>query len=475
MKNNQRALFAFAPLICAISLACLGVVSCGGGSDNSGSSASQSGAGLSQGTGTSTPSDPGVDFTLSSTFANADNATFAGGFTGVVSASRAGPSSTAPPTWQLVPNVGSLSAQRGDSITYTPPAPSALEVPTNVAVQAKIGQYQHSANIALYPATWKLPAGTPNYGSLSVSGSAKPASFPSALTPNDYPQNDPIPNFDMYSWMVLPTSLQATGPDNLMPGNYIATAGKGTFIGVQLQTFGIWQVTVRVVDDPNSTTPTYSGQTTCEACTGMSVAVNGSNMVFTNVQVPLDQGGAIVLNGALAIGDGQRAQAGTTVTAADLQQCPKTWASETGTAAVASLSCVNGTYRGTNPSGSGQCTVVIDTAANSVSFTSDGTTETMPIPDNATTGTVTLGYNPFDYSGYTAYPFHDQYAVALNTQPQAGGGASVQRMLFTFGFQESQSTGVSDSRYELNFAYTKAGSATSNPSVAKYCRIKLPT
>lgn len=327
--------------------------------------------------------------------------------------------------------------------------------------------------MAVFPAIWKLPAGTPNWGSLTVSGDFKPASFPATLTPNDYPQHDPIPNFDSFSWMVLPSSLQATGPDNLYPGQYLPTAGKGTFVGVQLLTTG-WQVTVRVVNDPTSTTPTFTGQTTCNGtCSGMSVAVNSGNMVFTNVQVPLDQGGAVILNGSLAINE-QPAQTGTTVTAAGLKQCPSTWANETGSAAVASLSCVSGIYRGVNPSGSGQCFVVIDTVAHSVSFTSEESTETLPIPDNATNGTVVLGYhagNPNDSS----YAFGNQPAVALNTQPQSGGSASVQRLLFTFGLQPSASSGVSAQQYELDFSYTNASSATASPSVAKYCRMKLPT
>lgn len=124
MNNSCGKSFARAQPLCVISFFCIG---CGGGSS---SSASQGGS-----------SQAGVDFALSSTFASTDNATFAGGFNGVISAMRASQSSADASTWRLVPSVGTLSAQQGDRINYTPPAASALEVPTNVAVDATIGSY----------------------------------------------------------------------------------------------------------------------------------------------------------------------------------------------------------------------------------------------------------------------------------------------------------------------------------------------
>jgi hypothetical protein len=414
---------------------------------------------------------------LSSTFFNSVNATFAGGFSGVVTAKRVSQTSSAAITWQAIPPVGTLSSPQGDSITYSPPAPSNLEVPTSVAVTATLGTFQHNYKVGVFPAIWKLPSAAPNWGLLNVTGTSKPASFPATLEPNDYPQHDPIPNFDSYGWMVLPALLQKTGPDNLNPGNYLPTAGKGTFIGVKLQpgSPGTWQIQIRVDNDPNSTSPAFTGNVSCNNCGGgSSIAINGSTIVFTNVHVPLDQGGEVVLDGTLAI-DEQASQAGTTATAASLQQCPKTWANLTGAAAVASLPCIAGTYNGVSPSGNGQCSVVINTASHSVSFTSEGTTETMPIPDNLTTGRVTLGFNPYDSSYGSVYPFHDQYAVALNTQPQTGPVSSVQRLLFTFGLQSSASVVISGFAYELDFSYSKASSATANPTVAKHCRIKLNT
>lgn len=418
-------------------------------------------------------SEVGVDFSLSSSYAATGNATYSGGHSGIFSITRASQASNAPTNWTISPKSGSFSNAQGDSTTYTPPAVGALELPQKTTITATVGTFKHDYPIAVFPTIWRSPSAG-NWGTLTISGAAKPNTFPTSFAPNDYPVHDPVPNFDMYSWTALLPSLQAAGPGNLIAGQYDPTAGKGVFIGVTLMGILGWEVRVRA-DDQNVASPLFTGDFFCNgSCPGMNVAVNGSNMEFTNVRVPLDQGGEIVLDGTLAINE-LGAQPGTTRTSQQLQQCPKTWAGQTGLAALANLACVDGTYAGINPSGNGQCSVTIDSTAKMVTFTSEGTTETMPIPNNSSTGTVAFAFNPRE-TGSSTSPFRDQYAVAMNTLPQSKVVAgSVQRLLFTFGFKPSQSVVVSTFAYELDFSYTKAASPTAQPSVAKHCRINLPT